>query len=39
MKTLNDRIEDFLLVVMGFSTDKLVEDFKSIVDDIANPKL
>jgi hypothetical protein len=39
MKTLDEKIEDFLLIVMGFSTDELVEDFKSIVNDIANPKL
>ena len=39
MKTLDEKIEDFLLIAIGFSNYELVENLKSIVYDIANPKL
>lgn len=39
MKTLDDKIETFLLDAVGFCDDRLIEQFKEIVDDIANPKL
>ena len=39
METLDDRIEDFLLDIAGFCDERLIEQFKSIVEDIANPKL
>jgi hypothetical protein len=38
METLDDRIESFLLDLVGFCDAELIKDFRSIVDDIANTK-
>jgi hypothetical protein len=38
MEELDNRIKIFLLELGGWCDDKLIKDFKSIVDDIANPK-